>query len=182
MSSLNKIKSNERTTYNDYVTLTRSYLNSYTQFKKMLESLEKDKETYERRLRECDDIAAGIARYGLMAPSGQPNVFGHGPADLTAEKRERVRERLNAINKDVAALKEIIEKIEYAFASIPGTEMQMLKLHYIEKLHWGAIGEQMGVSRRWVTEKGNEALRKVALMLFGSIASMPEYNRFNFIF
>lgn len=176
------VKTNKKVAYNDYITLTKSYLSSYIQFKKMLESLQKDKENYERRLRECDDIAVGIARYGLTPPSGQSNVFGNGPADLSAEKRERVRERLNAIKNDIDSLSEIIEKIEYGFTALPGIETEMLKLHYIQKVNWGTVGNQMGMSRRWVTEKGNEAIRKMALMLFGSIASMPEYNRFKFVF
>lgn len=167
--------------YNDYVTLTKGYLKSYNQFKITLENLQREKTKDEIQLDRCDDIVASIAKYGPQATAGGGNnVFGNGVVDRTAEKREKIRERIVAMEDDISVLTVILNKIDRAFLVITPVERELLHVHFIEKYDWTTTGKRLGISRRWAIEKGNEGLRKMALMLFGSMASMPKHGRFVF--
>lgn len=168
--------------YNDYVNLTKGYLKSYNQFKMTLENLQREKAKDEEQLDRCDDIVASIAKYGPQATAkGGNNVYGNGVVDRTAEKREKIRERIVAMEDDINVLKVIIDKIDRAFLAITTVERDLLQVHFIEKYDWTVTGQRLGISRRWAIEKGNEGLRKMALMLFGSMASMPKHSRFVFV-
>lgn len=166
--------------YNDYIELTRGYLKSYFRFKSTIKELEEDKKNCEKRLDECLDISAGIAKYGNVAPSGGGSIFGNGVVDRAAEKRERVTAQLTAINEDIAALKDVTERINVAVMMLPSLERDLIRQHFFECTGWTTVAKDLGMSQRWVSEKGNEAIRKIALMLFGNIATMPDLFRFRF--
>lgn len=168
-------------TYNDYCTLAKEYLRSYNQFRSTLENLKNDKRDMYKRLREYEDVSAGVSKYGLAATVPTTGSSAGSVVERTSEKRERVRVRLKAIDRDIEELETIIRKIDRALTFMPTIEGEMVRLHFIERFKWYQVGESLGMSRHWVTEKGNEALKKMALMLFGSVAAMPEHNRFCFV-
>jgi len=181
MQNENQEKKVSIQSYNDYCTLAKTYLNSYNRFLSMLRNLKDDKVALEKRLQDCEDVSASVSKYGLSATIPTAGAANGSVVERTLEKREKIRMRLKAVSDDVDELEAIISKIDRALLFMPTIEREIVKLHYIERINWDKVGKTLGMSRPWAGEKGNEALKKMALMLFGSVASMPEYSRFCFV-
>lgn len=177
MNELNTQSLTATRDYDDYIKLTKMYLRSYYMLKSSLEYLEDRKKIYENRLNSYLDVSAGVANYGGGVSSGGSS-FSEGVVDRTAEKREKVQEKLKKIIDDIYSLKIIINKIDNAYSRLDDRDKKIIRQHYYDREKWQVVANTIYASPRWSKRKGSDAIKKMALMLFCDNSALPSVDNF----
>lgn len=149
--------------YNDYLQLTRKYLRNYSIYLEAVENLT-------RRLR---DIEVELGTVSISSP-----VFdeGGGKGELTsveraADRRIERRDQYNELFEQRKRLRRQIQTTRNAIDALPKEEQEALKLFFFENKNHEAISRVLHWSLRTSQRRVNDAVRKVALMIFGEEAT-----------
>lgn len=149
--------------YNDYLQLTRKYLHNYSIYLEAVENLT-------RRLR---DIEVELGTVSISSP-----VFGEGggKGELTsveraADRRIERRDQYNELFEQRKRLRRQIQTTRNAIDALPKEEQEALKLFFFENKNHEAISRVLHWSLRTCQRRVNDAVRKVALMIFGEEAT-----------
>ena len=156
--------------------MTRSRLRNYKNFQVSIQNKEKDIAHEERMLDECTDMAAPISKYGGTPGGGTSELT---PVGRAADKRMQRSARLIELRRDREELVRIVGKIDYSVENLKKEEAEIIRAYYFEGKSWVQIGYEHNMSERWAREKGNRAVKELALMMFG-LKAVPQ--QMNFVF
>lgn len=154
--------------YNDYISMTRSYLKSYNQFKITIENLNDEIAAQERLLET--DVTAGISKYGDEPGGGTPEL---NSVESAAYRHEMIIKRISEMELNVTSIKRILRKVDRAIEGLSEENRQLITDYYIEGMSWRQIGTANYLTEKWARDKGNKAIKEIAKMIFGPVA-MPE--------
>ena len=148
---------------NDYLQLTRKYLRNYCYYCEAIKNL----------TQELDDIQAGLRAVSIASPGFGA---GGGRGDMTPTERETDL-RIEQKNKymelacERTTLRQQTEKLKSAMGKLPKEEQEAIRLFFFEGMDYSAITRVQPWSLRTSQRRVNEAVHKVALMLFGTRAT-----------
>lgn len=160
--------------YNDYIRLTREYLENFREFEVAAENLAAEIQTT-NEIHEAE-VAAPISNY-----SGLP---GGGSGELTtvenfAARREELCYKIMRLKNDYREISLRVEKIKRAIAALGDEERYIVEQHYIFHRGWVQVATKGFCSVPGARQRGKKAVRKIALMIFGQKAWTD--NNFNFV-
>lgn len=144
---------------NDYLQLTRKYLRNYCYYCEAIKNL----------TQELDDIQAGLRAVSIASPGFGA---GGGRGDMTPTEREADL-RIEQKNKymelacERTTLKQQTEKLQSAMKRLSKEEQEAIRLFFFEGMNHEAIARTQMWSLRTCKRRVNDAVHKVALMLFG---------------
>ena len=149
--------------YNDYLQLTRKYLRNYSIYLEAVENLT-------RRLR---DIEVELGTVSISSP-----VFGEGggKGELTsveraADRRIERRDQYNELFEERKRLRHQIQKVRNSLKALPSEERDAVRMFYLENKNYDAIMRFQHWSESTCKRRINNAVRKVAIMIFGEQAT-----------
>lgn len=162
--------------YNEYISMTRSRLRNYNNFLVSIQNKTEDIAYEERMLDECADMAAPVSKYGGGIGGGAPELT---PVERAADKRIKRTARLSELRRDKDEMMRIVSKIDYSVGNLKDEEAEIIREYYFNGKSWETIGYEHSMSERWAREKGNRAIKELALMMFG-LKAVPR--QINFVF
>ena len=148
---------------NDYLYLTRKRLRNYCYYCEAIKNL----------TQELDDIQAGLRAVSIASPGFGA---GGGKGELNSTEREAAL-RIEQKNKymelacERTKLRQQTEKLKSAMGKLPKEEQEAIRLFFFEGMDYSAITRVQPWSLRTSQRRVNEAVHKVALMLFGTRAT-----------
>jgi len=152
--------------YNDYLQLTRKYLRNYSIYTEAVENLT-------RRLR---DIEVELGTVSITSPALDGGNGGKGeltPVEREADRRIERRDQYDELFHERTKLRRQIQKIKGALDVLPEEEQDALRLFYFENKNHEVISRQLHWSIRTCQRRVNDAVRKVARIIFGEEAMQP---------
>lgn len=148
---------------NDYLQLTRKYLRNYRYYCEAIKNL----------TQELDEIKTGLSAISIASPGFGA---GGGKGELNSTEREAAL-RIEQKNKylelacERSALQKQMDKLKSAMGKLPKEEQEAIRLFFFEGMNYDAIERIQPWSTRTCKRRVNEAVHKIALMLFGTRAT-----------
>lgn len=162
--------------YNDYIFLTKKYLQNYNKFKLTAKVLEEDIRSKEKMLSESLDIGAAIAKYGGMPSGGHSEL---NAVESACERHMKTRAEIQSQKEDLASIRSQLNKIDTAFAVVEYGIRDIVKDYYINGYSWEQISARYHYSARWCREKSKKAVADMTAVIFG-LKSQPMQTAFIF--
>lgn len=148
--------------YQRYVDKTIDLLKEYRAKQKSVATLERQYIEYSQE--NATLPAASIASYD-EAPSYHELV---SVVENYVERSCMTADKLKEIELEYRNEREILAEIDTALACLTDKEHYLITSHYVDGVVWGRVAERVSMSRKWCSICGNNALLKVALILFGA--------------
>lgn len=149
---------------NDYIKLTKGYLRNYVYYKQAVKNLELDISDIEQ---ELNSTGVKISKYSADIGGGAGVL---NETESNAANRIDLNNELNIKKKELLRIKLHINKLEAALDTLPNQEHDVIKFHFIDRLTYMQISDELYFSERWVRNKINAGVKAIAIMLFGGVA------------
>ena len=155
----------------DCIKFTERLLKGYRELKLHLEVLKKLKETL-----KCDYTTQAIT-YDKVKVSPTNKI-----SKEVEEEVIRTLIRIEELEKDIKQESGLITKIDRAINNLSSIHKEIIENKYIESLSWDEIIEKTNYSERSLRDKKNEAVKSIAIALFGlKVFRDTEKNLFDLI-
>lgn len=149
-----------------YLDLTEELLRELKQLKLYLKSLEQEKE---KIVENVGDLSA-ISYDGINVNT---NTIV-SPVEQSVLKR--YEEALNIII-EIDKTKATVKKLEAAIANLDEIHRRVVEMYVVEGMDWINISDILKYSDRQLRKKKDEAIKSIALSLFGMIILADEKNK-----
>lgn len=150
---------------NDYVKLTRGYLKNLVFNEQALRNINADIETLNY---ELNSISLPGVKYSDEPRGGSPELSS---VEQQAYVRDLKREELGRLEVSKAKLETHLRKMNASISQLGSEEQTMLDMFYKQKLSASSIGLEIGLCERSVHRRIHMAVRNLAAMLFGEVAT-----------
>ena len=150
--------------YNDYVSLTKRYLKNYNQFKVSVENMKEDIRSLEESIEKSLHVSAPIAKYG-DEPSGGTSELNS--VERAADQLVQMKQRLCVMKTDMGELSKVIVKIDRALGGLKEKDVEIINERYFYGYSWEQIGDKHCYTAKWARDRGSEAVKQLAFMMFG---------------
>ncbi len=154
----------EISNYNDYIFLTKKYLQNYNKFKLTAKVLEEDILSKEKMLNEFLDVGAAIAKYGDMPSGGHSEL---NAIESACERHLKTTAEVECQKKDLASIRQLLNKIDTAFAVVEYSIRDIVADYYMNGYSWEQISSRYHYSARWCREKSKKAVADMTAVIFG---------------
>lgn len=158
--------------YNDYTEAILRYLRRLNELRAYLQNLQEEITAKEEMLKT---VSTPIAQYSL-APGGGNNG---SRVETDCERRAVMEEELISLRVDAAALTINLAKLDRAIGCLDDESRAIVKQRWIDGRKWEYIAITLHCSPRNCRDKSNNALDKMAVMMFGP-GALPEQLSFVF--
>lgn len=149
-------------TPNRYISITRSYLKKYNQFKITIENLTDEITAQEELLNS--DVAASISKYGDDTIGGTSEL---NTVESAVYRHEIIEKRISEMRANVTDIERIIRKVNRAIEGLSKENKQLITAYYIDGKNWQEIGKDNYFTEKWARDKGNKAIKELSKMIFG---------------
>lgn len=149
-----------------YLDLTEELLRELKQLKLYLKSLEQEKE---KIVESIGDISA-ISYDGINVNTNSIE----SPVEQSVLKRY---EKALNISIKIDKTKATVKKLEAAIANLDEIHRRVLEMYVIEGMDWINISDILKYSDRQLRKKKDEAIKSIALSLFGMTILADEKNK-----
>lgn len=148
---------------NDYLQLTRKYLRNYRYYCEAIKNL----------TQKLDELQMSLSTISIASPGFGT---GGGKGELNSTEREaalRIEQKneYRELACDLAELQKQMDKLKSAMGKLPKEEQEAIRLFFFEGMNYDAIERIQPWSTRTCKRRVNEAVHKIALMLFGTRAT-----------
>lgn len=150
--------------YNDYVNMTKGYLRNYNKFIVAAKNLSNDIVTAEQFLVQSDDIAAAVAKYGDEPGGGSSELT---TVEAAAERHMDLQRNIVKMKRNLSQLQRLIAKIDRALESLDSEDRAIVQEFTIENKSAIEVANRHFYSERWVRTRAKNAMKEIALMIFG---------------
>lgn len=145
---------------NDYLRLTRAYLKNLSVYKQAVENLQQEERDMRAQLK------------GVSIKTVRFDSVGGGSGELTATEqaadlRLLLSKRVSDCRLEYLTLKNQCMRIELALKALPPEEKEAVELVYHQHFSYTAMADKLFLSERTCRRRLNQAVQKVAVMLFG---------------
>lgn len=161
--------------YNDYVQTTREYLKRYHEFKATIENLNDEIEAQEELLKI--NPSAPVPKYGDDTGGGKGELT---PVESEASKRIEIQERIEGKKQEVARIERAMRKVDRALEALPDQERSLVEGYYFQHKRWMDLANELFVSEKWASKLANKVVKRMAGMIFGTVAAPGQQSLFVF--
>jgi len=148
--------------YNDYVVLTKQYLKNYNHFKAATELMGNEIKAIEQEM--ALDVNPPISKYGDEPAGGYREL---NTIEAAADRHIRMQSKIAALREDMQSTRRVLDKVDGALQGLDWRVRLMVLDHYLNSMTWEEVGDKYHYSGKRAGEIGRNAIRDVALMLFG---------------
>ena len=152
--------------YNDYLKLTKEYLRSLNYYREAEKNLSAS----------LTDINVELGSVSIKS-SNATNDEVHGASlglnsvERAAAYRINLENRYTEIIRERNLLRKHIDKLTRAINTLPPAEQEVIKLFFADCMSYTKISETLNYSERTIKRRMHNAIRSIAVMLFGDRAN-----------
>lgn len=140
-----------------YLDFTEEMLKQHKQMKVFLKNVEKRREALKNEIAELK----GVSYDGV---SVQSNNISNPTEELVIDRYERMLELISEKDKT----ENIVKTLDTAIANLDDIHRKVLVMYIIDGKDWLSIEDELKYSERQLRKKKDEAVKSVAVALFGA--------------
>ena len=153
---------------NDYVKLTRSYLDNYNKYMDYVE----------KAFARCDEIDLELADESIKTTTY--GLEQGGSSDLTpVERAASIRMKLKSEKADLQnkanLVKSFLSNLLTNISKLDVEDKVLINKLYFRRLSTYEISKEMHITSRWVRMQARQAEKRLAVLLFGKAAEEEIY-------
>ena len=161
--------------YNDYIRLTKGYLNNYKMLKAKLANMTDDLNIKKEEL-EASEPTAGTVKCGQThGGTGELTTV-----EAAAARSEKIKADIVNLKHNHAELSRVLTKVDRALDALPDRDRDLVMRHFVNGEKWSDAALAIGYTDTWTRLRGNKLLASVADAVFSSYVK-PEGLKYIFI-
>ena len=151
--------------YNDYLKLTKEYLRSLNYYREAEKNLSAS----------LTDIDVELGGVSIKSANAADEIHGVS-SELTSVERAaayriNLENRYTEIIRERNLLRKHIDKLTRAINTLPPAEQEVIKLFFADCMSYTKISETLNYSERTIKRRMHNAIRSIAVILFGDRAN-----------